>query len=199
MVGAMLCGNEPLGRQAFTWLRRFGGNIFTQLPIMLSARACLRNRKDTFPDRFAKIKRVVASIRSAVDAAAAAGEGAPVWFVPEVPQSCLVHTYFGRAPAEVVLEAAAQVEESHGIRVVTRCRPARFTPPAVAAAAGADGDDLPPAGILQPFSYTEWNMGVENMRIPDDVFVKGWLAFVQALQAILKREAAAGAAAEGAA
>ena len=198
-MGAMLCGNEPLGRQAFTWLRRFGGNIFTQLPIMLSARACLAERKGTFSDRFTKMKRVVASITSAVQASVAAGEAAPVWFVPEVPQSCLVHTYFGSASAELVLEAAAQVVETHGIRVVTRCRPARYTPPAVAAAAGADADDLPPAGILQPYSYTEWNMGVENMRIADAVFVKGWVAFAQALHAIVKREQAAGAEATAAA
>lgn len=157
-----------------TWHRRFGGNIFTLLPIMVSARAQLSSVLPTFPARFKKMKTVVAAITSALHDAGDAV--ATVTFVPPVPQACLVHTYFGDASVEHVLAAAERVKKEHGIVVVSRCRQARFTPPSV-----SGGQDIPPAGILQPFAYTEWNMGVANMGIGDDVFVKGWVAFAQAL------------------
>ena len=57
----------------------------------------------------------------------------------------------GDASVEHVLAAAERVKKEHGIVVVSRCRQARFTPPSV-----SGGQDIPPAGILQPFAYTEW-------------------------------------------
>jgi len=180
MVGAMLCGDEPLHGPVFTWLRRFGGNLFTQLPIMVSARSCLR-RHTTFAARFTKMRGVVRRVREALAALGDRAGGSDILFEPAEPQACLVHTYFGAATMDTVMDAIEEVQRDTGVRVVSRVRQSRFAPEGVVAMA-ADGD-CPPAGVLQPFTYTEWNMGVCNMEIDDDTFVQGWTALAKALAA----------------
>ena len=150
----MLLGEGGFVDAARVWLRRFGGNLYTMAPFVLANRRAFHALKGSFEARADKLAQVVSAVSAAL-----AGTSR-VRFVPAVPECAQVHVYLtGSCKA---LDAARDATiKSHGISVFDRTRG-----PGV-------GD-----GSEQCF---EFKMGPRNMAVPNDVFVNGWLAFVQQL------------------
>lgn len=62
LAGAMLLGSRDYVRTARLWLRRFGGNVFTQLPTQVAAWAGFRANRDAFTARRDRLREVVAAV-----------------------------------------------------------------------------------------------------------------------------------------
>src|SRR5262249_62243934 len=67
IAGAALLGDEATVAHARVWTRRLGGNLVSQYPMLLAARAGLRDRLPRVPDYCARARRVAALL---VDAGA---------------------------------------------------------------------------------------------------------------------------------
>ena len=160
-VGAMLLGEERFVCAARVWLRRFGGNLYTMAPFVLANRRAFHALKGSFEARTERLVQVVSAISTALAGVVGHKQQPRVRFVPAVPECAQVHVYLVGGCAELNAARDATIA-SHGISVFDRTRG-----PGV-----SDGSE-------QCF---EFKMGPCNMTIPDDIFVKGWLAFVQHLQ-----------------
>lgn len=65
LAGSMLLGSRDYVRAARPWLRRFGGNVFTQLPTQVAAWAGFRENRDAFTARRDRLREVVAAVAQA--------------------------------------------------------------------------------------------------------------------------------------
>ncbi|CAK4684666.1 hypothetical protein LEN26_018521 [Aphanomyces euteiches] len=154
ITGAMLLGDDAFIEEAQVWLRRFGGNVYAQLPYAVSCWAAYRrhSHKD-FVARRIKLQEVVAALIEAL------GDASPVRFDPPVPQVSMVHVFI-KASVEKANAARDAAQEATGIRVYGGVWPS-----------GVDGE-----------SKYELNMGAYNMNNSIETWVRGWLAFVDALK-----------------
>ena len=59
MSGAMLLGDAIFVERCRTWMRRLGGNLYTQAPVYISAWAGFRENKDTFAAKKKRLDDVV--------------------------------------------------------------------------------------------------------------------------------------------
>jgi hypothetical protein len=59
VTGAMLLGNSAFIAECRDWLRRFGGNVFSQVPFYVSCWAAFRENKDSFVARKSRLTEVV--------------------------------------------------------------------------------------------------------------------------------------------
>lgn len=161
LSGAMLLGSADFCDEARTWLRRFGGNLYTLLPYAVSGWAGYRrhwvNLEETmsFDEKYHKLLRLVAQI-SKEDF---------VSFDPEIPEVNMVHGYF-RHHVDDVNTALDLVEQETGLRVLKRVG----TVP--------KGEHAYQCGFRSRF---EWTMGASNAAVPDSEFFRSWKALGSAL------------------
>lgn len=163
--GAMLLGDADFCTEARVWLRRFGGNLYSVLPYAVASwsgfrRNCLVGSschdnlhefgRFSFDHRQKKLARVLKLLQSN------SAISSIVTFDPAIPDTNMVHGYLNR-PYDECIEALKMVEQSTGIRVLTRLRRCEFG------------------------SRFEWVMGESNFMIADDAFLTGWDSFAQVL------------------
>ena len=164
--GAMLLGDADFCTEARVWLRRFGGNLYSVLPYAvaswsgfrkhcLDCSSCSDNLQHdfgTFDHRQKKLARVLKLLQSNSAILSI------IKFDPATPDTNMVHGYLNRSYNECI-EALKMVEQSTGIRVLSRLRRCENN-----------------CGCR-----FEWVMGESNSVIADDVFLKGWNSFAQFL------------------
>ncbi|KAF0687871.1 Aste57867_20458 [Aphanomyces stellatus] len=150
ITGAMLVGDNAFIDAAQVWLRRFGGNVYTQLPYAVSCWAGFRRHPAAeFTARRQRLQEVV---RALTDAAIVG-----LTFDPPIPDVSLVHVHV-QATVEQATAARDAAEAATGIRVFAAVRPY-----------------APTRGC-----YFELNVGAFNVDIPIETWVRGWQAFADA-------------------
>jgi threonine aldolase len=122
MTGAMLLGKSSFISDARVWLRRFGGNIFTSLPYVVSAWAGLIRNVNSFEEKTKRLKSVAAMLTKLFQKDGL--EQQVIRFVPEVPEVSLVHIYLRGASLEGLLEIRDRVVREASISCFTVLRPA---------------------------------------------------------------------------
>eukprot|EP00041_Stephanoeca_diplocostata_P024116 m.603659 g.603659 ORF g.603659 m.603659 type:complete len:380 (-) comp22456_c0_seq1:607-1746(-) len=111
MAGAMLCGSEAFVDAAREWRHRLGGQPFTFSPAWIDCKHRFELHKDSFQKRFDHLCGVVEALKSEN----IVYPKGLIRFIPEVPQSCMVHVYIG-VPAELAVEAHRRAQ-----RVPNQC------------------------------------------------------------------------------
>mmetsp|Transcript_16331 Transcript_16331/g.19873 ORF Transcript_16331/g.19873 Transcript_16331/m.19873 type:complete len:181 (+) Transcript_16331:413-955(+) len=179
----MLLGDAQFCSEARTWLRRFGGNLYTLLPYAVSAWAGYRHKlgidieapdnaasytsdeceRPTFRDKQEKMIRLVAMLSNENPIVPNT-----LSFDPPVPQTCMVHGYLTSSLVDCET-ARDEVLNELGISVLSRMR-------------SIDTDTDPvDHGFRTKF---EWAIGDGNYHIDDEVFLNGWKAFANKLQSM---------------
>ncbi|KAL3909266.1 MAG: hypothetical protein SGILL_008154 [Bacillariaceae sp.] len=169
MSGAMLMGDCDFCEQARVWLRRFGGNLFTLMPYIVSAWAGYQRhykRNDvkhdgstlmSFGEKRDKLRRIVESLNANRDFAKVA------CFEPSTPQVNMVHLYL-RLSCQECEKIRDQVQESHGVSIFHRLRPVE------------EGT----SGFREGYrSMMEISVGEANGAIPDDQWIDSWSSFAK--------------------
>ena len=114
MTGSMLFGTKVFVGQAKIWQRRFGGNLFTQVPYYTHAALMYRLHGSSFGKNFERAQGIVSTISSQVT-------DSRLRFVPPVPETGMVHVYLKCTVAEAE-KASKSVEAKTGIRVFAKMR-----------------------------------------------------------------------------
>lgn len=162
----MLLGNKEFCSEARVWLRRFGGNLYTLLPYVISARAGFKARilgesdGPTFAEKHEKIRRLVNRL-SSDDAV-----GALVTFDPSVPETNMVHG-FVRSSLDDCQKAVDAICKQSGVKVLSRVR--AITEAEIECSAYG--------------CRFEWTMGDANSAVPDETFVEKWREVARMLDA----------------
>lgn len=170
--GAMLLGDSDFVAEARVWLRRFGGNLYSQLPYAVSAWAGFResnlimsnkslraeflfDSNASFVKRQQKLARVIASLNADSDVSSI------VQFDPAIPETNMIHGYFKHSFIDCK-KALDKVEQNTGIRVLNRLREINHD---------------------STFGCRfEWTMGTANLSIDDKYFLIGWQELSRALR-----------------
>ena len=162
LSGAMLLGSTDFCNEARIWLRRLGGNLYTWLPYVVSARAGYqnywlgKNGALSFVQKKEKLCKIVQLLREHPIVSQM------VRFEPEEPQVNMVHGYLFDSVenCQIALDrAASQV----GMKALHRIRNVQVNHPFV---------------VRSDYqSMFEWNMGEANAQIEDEKFVQAWEAF----------------------
>eukprot|EP00593_Proboscia_inermis_P005780 CAMPEP_0171327026 /NCGR_PEP_ID=MMETSP0816-20121228/117820_1 /TAXON_ID=420281 /ORGANISM="Proboscia inermis, Strain CCAP1064/1" /LENGTH=583 /DNA_ID=CAMNT_0011826645 /DNA_START=88 /DNA_END=1840 /DNA_ORIENTATION=+ len=172
LSGAMLLGDAQFCSEARTWLRRFGGNLYTLLPYAVSAWAGYRHKlgvdrgadniassdeceRPTFRDKQEKMIRLVAMLSNENPIVPNT-----LSFDPPVPQTCMVHGYLTSSLVDCETSRDEVLKEL-GISVLSRMR-------------SIETDEKVDHGFRTKF---EWAIGDGNYHIDDEVFLNGWSAF----------------------
>lgn len=111
IAGSALAGPADFVAEARVWVRRHGGNLYTQHPFLLSARAGLREKLPRIPryvERAAAIARIFAALPG-------------VRVVPDPPPTNMMHVVFPR-DLEPLLDASAAVAREHGVCLFSGAR-----------------------------------------------------------------------------
>jgi threonine aldolase len=111
VAGAALAGPEDFVAEARVWLRRHGGNLVTQYPLVLSARAGLR-------DHLGRIEEYVARARAIARCLA---EIPGVRIVPDPPPTNMMHVVLPGEP-DALLDESARIARDEGVSLFTRLR-----------------------------------------------------------------------------
>jgi hypothetical protein len=150
MTGAMLAGNVSFINKSRVWLRRFGGNLYNNLPYAISGLSAIDLLGDTFGPRYETLQRYVHVIRST---ATSVGASESITFWPNEVTCCMTHCHLKASPLHLaaVFEAA---EQESGVKVCPRVRGKSY--------------------LKEDWSYFEWNVGPANMNISDEMVEKGW-------------------------
>ncbi len=151
----------------------------------VAARAALRDVLPTFKPRYEKLREVVARIRAQATECDACPAPGAVRFDPPEPTGSLVHVYLA-CSVEDAMAIMDKVETRIGIRVLSRFR---SVPEFKRGLLPASVSDL----VTGPVCYCEWNMGVHNVGIRTEEFVRGWSAVCEEL-AVLPRTCGSSAA-----
>jgi threonine aldolase len=114
LAGAALAGPEDFVTEARTWLRRHGGNLVTQAPFVLAARAGLRQRLPRVP-RYVEHARRIARVLSALP---------DVRVTPDPPHVNMMHVTFARE-AETLLDRAAEIARDERVGLFLHAMPPR--------------------------------------------------------------------------
>lgn len=128
IAGAALAGPEDFVAEARVWLRRHGGNLVTQYPLVLAARAGLR-------DRLPRIEAYVARAR-AIARWLAALPGLRV--IPIPPPTNMMHVFL---PGEVdaLIDESARIARDEGVCLFTRPRASEVPGVAIVEISVGDG------------------------------------------------------------
>ena len=148
-TGAMLLGTASFIAKARVYLRRFGGNLFTQAPFAIDCMANYALNKAAFPARKEKLCRVAAAITAITS-------NDLVRLDPPVPDVNMVHVYFQTDRLDVLLAAREAAIAKTGI--------------ACFAAGALKRGKFGAANQC----YIEMTMGAANAAIDLDKWVAGW-------------------------
>lgn len=170
VTGAMILATTETIVDCRVWSRRFGGNVYCQLPYFLSCwNGFNTNGPQLFLERKAKLSRVVAlitNIASELEAASSSGGGGGILrFDPPVPHVPMIHVHL-RGSAEKVIAARDHTTSVTGVACFRALRPFRAVP----------SEDPHPS-----HQYFEMNMGPKNAAIEDALWARGWTVFLQKL------------------
>ncbi|MET9295357.1 beta-eliminating lyase-related protein [Streptomyces sp. NPDC003077] len=128
IAGAALAGSEDFVEEARAWRHRYGGQLFQQWPMALSALIGLDRELPRLPDYVAQAKQVARAL------AAGLSEGGVPWFRvhPEIPHTHQFQVWLPY-PAEVLNEAGLrQAETTRTVLFRTWQEPAPSGPPGLA-------------------------------------------------------------------
>jgi threonine aldolase len=128
IAGAALAGPEDFVAEARVWQRRHGGNLVTQYPFVLSARAGLRGR----------LGRVEAYVARARDVARVLAAIPGVRVVPDPPHVNMMHVVLPGDP-DALLDESARVARDEGVSLFSRLRPTEVPGMSVVEIAVGDG------------------------------------------------------------
>lgn len=183
LSGAFLLGKSDFCAQARLWLRRFGGNLYTLLPMAVAARMGYErewkqpnqhNGILSFHDKKQKLTRLVNKLTlESTDCL--------TWswltFDPPVPETNMVHGYIQHgATLEDCQWALSRLnEQKAGQKFLLPAK--RFR--------SVDPDQNPVAVALGYKVMWEWTLGQANGRIDDDLILQSWTEFCQHLQNIV--------------
>lgn len=112
IAGAALAGSEELVAEARLWQRRHGGNLVSMYPLVLSARAGLRERLERMPAYCERARKVADTLRRI----------AGVRIAPDPPHTNLMHVYLP-VDGERLLDESAALARATGVALFTRTRP----------------------------------------------------------------------------
>ena len=155
IAGSMLLGNTKDVLQWNDWLRRFGGNTFSQLSTALSCWSGFISHKDSFPSRKAHLVQIVHEISKALKEAG----NTSIRFDPPIPEVSMVHVYLNPTATMTIVDTVA----SHtGIKVCNNLRNGKY---------GASKE-----------VYFELNIGPNNIAIPMESWIRGYMELAQKLQ-----------------
>jgi len=168
-TGAMLLGTTPFIAKARVYLRRFGGNLFTQAPFAIDCMANYALYKAAFPARKEKLCRVVAAITAELADLDLDGSRAHfVRFDPPVPDVNMVHVYFQTDRLDVLLAAREAA--------IAKTGSACFAAGALKRGAFGAANQ----------SYFELTMGATNEGIELDKWVAGWRGLAEETVRLLR-------------
>jgi threonine aldolase len=119
ITGAMLLGRKPFIEKSRVWIRRFGGNVYSQLPYAVSCWAGLRANIGDFGRRAQRMKEVVSALTPLFQSETGTRL---VRFDPEIPEVSLVHCYIS-CPVELGLEVRLVSAQECGVSCFSRLRP----------------------------------------------------------------------------
>lgn len=178
MSGAMLMGSADFCQPARVWLRRFGGNLFTLMPYIVSAWAGYQRHWKlnntilgagasslavmSFSEKRDKLVRIVEALTHMDDGESTAFSKIAC-FEPKSPEVSMVHLYL-RPTCEECMRIRDRVQEEHGISVFHRLRTLE------------EGCTAFQEGYR---SMMEISAGQANGEIPDDRWVAAWNDFAQ--------------------
>ncbi len=159
LAGAVLAGDDEFCKEARVWLRRFGGNVYSMAPHIVSCYAGFRRHVSlacqgmTFVDKANKMK----SVAKALTADEAIRK--VLKFRVEPIEICFAHVILsvGAEQAEAVRD---RVLTETGVKLFSRIR-------------------LREWGGSKKQCLFEWNMGELNGSFEDAVFVDAWKNFAQ--------------------
>lgn len=191
-VGAMLISSEDnFIEEAKKWQRRLGGNMVSSYPAVIDCERGYNLRIGTFDIKWQKMHSVVSAIMEATKKYRTK-DGKPfVYFEPEVPTCCQIHTHIEGVTTAQISAARDEVENRFGINLFKAARPwptldemsADWT--LVPQDKGQLVDGMPIRNESQDLKsnsdhyFIEWMIREENINIADDIFAKGWGAFCQ--------------------
>jgi threonine aldolase len=112
IAGAALAGPADVVAEARVWLRRHGGNLVTQWPFVLAARAGLRTRLPRIPAYVARARTLARALATLPG----------VRVIPDPPHTNMLHAVLP-GEAEALLDAAALASRESGVGLFTRLRP----------------------------------------------------------------------------
>lgn len=195
-VGAMLTSSdEDFIREAKTWQRRLGGNMVTSYPAVIDCERGYNLNIGTFHLKWQKMCSVASAIMEATKEYRTKDGKPIVYFDPEVPTCCEIHTHIQGVTAKRLAAARDKVEEKYRISVFRSTRPWQTLDEMHADRTLVKRRENPlEEGPLtheekhkedreNDHHFFEWMIGNENLNIRDDVFAKGWEALCQLIAA----------------
>ena len=194
-VGAMLTSSDAdFMEGAKTWQRRLGGNMVTSYSEIIDCERGYNLNIGTFHLKWQKMCSVASAIMEATKDYRTKDGKPIVYFDPQVPTCCQIHTHIQGVTAERLADARDEVEKKYGINVFPRTRPwltleemdadwtlvKRGLKPLEE---GAVTKQKPKEDPEKDHHFIEWMIRDGNLKIGDDVFAKGWEALCQLIAA----------------
>jgi threonine aldolase len=161
ITGAMLVGTNEFINRSRSWLRKFGGNLYSQLPYAVSCMAQYKSQPlAVFQARRLKMKQIVALITEE-SLKLSSNDNQLVRFDPPIPLVSLIHFYLCTDidKATTANEISSKIT---GFSCFTRLRP-------------SDNGGC----------YTEFNMGPLNILIENEQWLLAWSTFLIELKKLI--------------
>ncbi|OJJ50346.1 hypothetical protein ASPZODRAFT_128961 [Penicilliopsis zonata CBS 506.65] len=178
-VGCVLASSDAaFMAEAALWQRRLGGWMVTSYPVLIDCERAFNLNIGTFERKWRKMCAVAAAIVQATKDFTTSDGRPIVYFTPEVPTCCQVHTHIRGVTRERLAAARDEVERDLGLSVFPWTLPSPFMHELDPDWVLVNGDPLAVQGMDQ---YFEWSITDKNVDIPDAVFAQGWRAIVTVL------------------
>jgi len=182
--GAMLnSSDEDFISEAKLWQRRLGGNMVTSYSEVIDDERGFNLNIGTFHLKWQKMCSVASAIMEATKKYRTKDGKPIVFFVPEVPTCCQIHTHIQGVTAKQLAAAKEEVENKYRINVFPGARPWQNYDEMDADWTLVKRGDNPPKEGEPDHHWLEWMIGEQNLIIGDDVYAKGWEALCQLIAA----------------
>ena len=121
--GAALLGSKAFVDRAQVWNRRFGGNLYSLLPLAVSCWKGFEDNKGTFESKRKRLQEVVRAVTQVTLDIRDRSQNVLLRFDPPVPEVSMVHLYVRCDPTTAIALKDEVIKET-GISVFNRMRPA---------------------------------------------------------------------------
>jgi len=195
-VGAMLVSSdEDFMIQAEKWQWRLGGRMVTSYQAVLDCERGFNLNIDTFHRKWQKMCSVAAVIMEVTKEYRTKDGRRIVFFDPDVPTCCQVHTHIQGITAEKLNAAREEVENKHRISVFRSVQPWQALDEMDAERTLVkEENNIQEQGVVaqkekskedpkNDHHFFEWMIRDENLSIGDDVFAKGWKGLCEIIAA----------------